>query len=88
MIMTKGDVTVEEIKVGDIHYEFGYGFGIEVEVIELPVFEMREDGDTYASWKSRKKNSDQIIEYGVSEKYSHYGPNLYTYKAYEVSRWI
>ena len=39
MTYTKGNIIVENIKIGDIHYEYGYGLGIKVEVISLPVRE-------------------------------------------------
>lgn len=82
--LTRGDVIVEEIKIGDIHYEFGYGCGIECEVISLPT----RDEDGYWTWQSKNVNGGKIINYGVSETHSHYGPKLYTYKAYTVNTWI
>lgn len=33
---TKGNIIVEDIKVGDIQYEFEYGMGIKSEVVTLP----------------------------------------------------
>lgn len=33
MTTTNGNIIVENIKVGDIHYEFAYGCGIKCEVI-------------------------------------------------------
>ena len=35
---TKGNVIVEDIKVGDIHYEYGYGVGVKSKVLTLPKF--------------------------------------------------
>lgn len=84
MTHTKGNVIVEDIKIGDIHYEFEYNTGVECEVISLP----QRNTEGYWTWQSKNKNSGKIIDYGVNEKYSHYGPNLYDYKAYVVSRWI
>ena len=82
MIRTKGNVIVEDIKIGDIHYEYEYGIGIKTEVISLPV----SDGDGYWSWKSKVFNDPEtIIDYGVREGMSHYGPNLYDYEAYKVN---
>jgi hypothetical protein len=81
---TKGNVIVEDIKIGDIHYEFEYGFGIKSKVISLPV----RDEKGYWTWKSENLKTQQIINYGVNEKYSHYGPNLYDYEAYQVKNWI
>lgn len=34
--LTKGNVIVEDIKIGDIQYEHEYGVGIKSVVIELP----------------------------------------------------
>ena len=77
MTHTKGNIVIEEIKIGDIHYEFEYGTGIKSEVISLPI----RDEDGLWEWKS-KTSSGKIINYAVHEKYSHYGPNLYDYEAY------
>ena len=43
MTHTKGNVIVEQIKVGDIHYEYEYGIGIKCEVLTKP--KLNEDGD-------------------------------------------
>lgn len=82
--ITKGNVIVEDIKIGDIHYEFEYNMGIKSEVITLP----ERDENGYWSWKSKNFKTGNIIDYGVNEKYSHYGPNLYDYEAYKVKHWI
>ena len=37
MTLTKGNVIVENIKIGDIHYEFEYGMGIKCEVQNLKI---------------------------------------------------
>jgi len=81
---TKGDVIVEEIKVGDIHYEYGFNMGIKSQVISLPT----RDDTGYWSWQSKNVNTGKIIDYGVHEGMSHYAPNLYTNEAYTVNRWI
>ena len=77
---TKGNVIVEDIKVGDIHYEYEYGVGIKSEVITKPV----QDKDGMWEWNSKSVNSGEVIHYGVHPEYSHYGPNLYDYEAYNV----
>lgn len=82
--LTKGNVIVEDIKIGDIHYEFEYGMGIKSEVVTLPV----RDEKGYWTWKSKNLNSDNIIDYGVTEGMSHYSANLYDYEAYTVKTWI
>ena len=83
MTRTKGNVIIENIKIGDIHYEFEYGIGIKCEVISLP----QRDENGYWTWKSKNLNTDRIIDYVVNEKYIHYGPNIYDYVAYNVKEW-
>lgn len=34
--LTNGNIIVEDIKIGDIQYEYNYGIGIKSEVITLP----------------------------------------------------
>lgn len=82
--LTKGNVIVENIKIGDIHYEFEYGMGIKCEVITLPI----RDAEGYWSWKSKNLNTGKIIGYGVREGFAHYSNNLYDYEAYQVSIWL
>ncbi len=84
MTKTKGGLIIEDIKRSDIHYEFAYGTGIEVEVLTIPV----RDDRGYWSWQSKNVRTGEIINYGVSEDAAHYGPNLYDYIAYHVSDWI
>lgn len=86
MTSTKGNVIVEEIKVGDIHYEFecGIGMGIKCQVITLPV---RSD-DGFWTWKSKNLTSGKEIDYGVREGMSHYAPNLYDYEAFLVKNYL
>jgi len=81
---TKGNIIVEDIKMGDIHYEYEYGIGIKCEVISLPV----RDDDGYWTWKSKSLNTGKIIDYGVTEGMSHYAPNLYDYEAYKVKYYL
>ena len=81
---TKGNVIVEDIKIGDIHYEYQWNVGIKSEVITLPV----RDEDGYWTWKSRSVNTGKVITYVVQEGMSHYGPNLYDYEAYSVNIYI
>ena len=82
-VLTKGSVVVNEIKVGDIHYEYQYGIGMKVEVVSLPV--RNEDG--LWSWQSKDRNGN-IVDYAVHEDYAHYGPNLYDYEAYTVDKML
>ena len=84
MTYTKGNVIVENIKIGDIHYEYEYGVGIKSKVLTLPV---RSD-EGYWTWTSETISNGKPIKYGVSEKYSHYGPNLYDYEANTIKQII
>ena len=86
---TKGNVIVENIKVGDIHYEFELGVGIKCEVITLPNLESDdEENGKYWKWQSKNVNTGAIIDYGVSSKYPHYSVNLYDYEAYKGCKFI
>lgn len=89
MTKTKGNIIVENIKIGDIHYEFEYGCGIKVEVVSLPVKNesIIEDAPNYWTWQSKiisdnPEHNGKIVDYGVTEGLSHYGPNLYDNEAY------
>lgn len=84
MTTTNGNIIVENIKVGDIHYEFAYGCGIKCEVLTLPV----RDEDGLWTWKSKNLNTGEEIEYAVHENYPHYSSELYDCEAYRVSKWI
>lgn len=77
MTRTRGNVIIEEIKVGDIHYEYDLGMGIKVQVDTLPV----KKGDQW-TWEATHLSSGNKINYLVTEGLTHYGPNLYDYKAY------
>ena len=81
---TKGNVIVEEIKIGDIHYEYELGCGIKCEVISLP----NRNDDNQWEWKSKNLNSGKEIDYLVDPQYSHYSSNLYDYEAYQVKHYI
>ena len=81
---TKGNIIVENIKVGDIQYEFEYGMGIKSEVVTLPV----RDEDGYWTWKNKSCSTGAEISYGVREGMSHYSANLYDYEAYKVNTWL
>jgi len=83
MTHTRGNVIVEEIKVGDIHYEFEYNFCVKTEVITKPTF----DGDCW-NWKSKKVNGDTIVNYSVNPNYTHYSSKLYDYEAYAGCKYI
>jgi len=73
MVHTKGNIIVDNIKIGDIHYEFSYSMGTKVEVLTLPT---RNDEGLW-TWKSRNVTTGYIIDYSVHEKFTQYSPNLY-----------
>jgi len=77
-VLTRGNVIVNKIQIGDIHYEFEYGMCVKSEVISLPV----RDNDGIWSWQSKHVKTGEIIDYAVNEEYSHYAPKLYDYEAY------
>jgi hypothetical protein len=77
-VKTNGNVVVNNIKVGDIHYEYFYGHETKVEVLTEPV----RDENGYWTWQSKDLNSDKIVNYGVSEQHPHYSSKLYDYQAY------
>jgi len=79
---TRGNVIIEDIKIGDTQYEYDYGFKIISEVVSLPEFV--NDG---WSWKN-KRSSGEIINYFINPKYAHYGPKLYTADVYPNSKEI
>jgi hypothetical protein len=81
---TKRNVIVEDIKIGDIHYEYEMGLGIKCEVISKPI--LNQDGQW--EWESKNCNSGTVIGYLVDPKYSHYSANLYDYEAYNVKFYI
>ena len=76
-VRTRGNVIVNELKVGDITYEYDYNMEIKSEVITKP----QRDTDGYWTWKAKDRNGN-VIEYGVHERYQHYGPKLYDHQAY------
>lgn len=82
---TKGDVIVEEIKVGDIHYEYEYNIGVKCKVLTLPRF--NEESGLW-EWESENLSNGRKINYGVHPKYPHYAPNLYTHEAYNVKHYV
>ena len=82
MIQTKGNVVVENIKVGDIHYEYDLGCSIKVQVIAKPI----RDENGYWKWKSRIISTGTEVDYGVHELHIGHAPRLYTYEAYSVHK--
>ena len=83
--LTKGNVIVEDIKIGDVHYEFEYNIGIKSKVLTLP----KQNNDGIWEWTSENLISGEIIRYTVNPKFSgDYSINLYDYDAYDVTIYI
>ena len=83
---TRGNVIVQNIKIGDIHYEYEYGQCIKSVVITLPVLE-----DDVWKWKSKIFGTNEIINYAIADinselgKYNdQFGIKLYDYEAYTI----
>ena len=55
---TKGNVIVEEINVGDIHYEYDMGMGIKCKVVTKPEFSEMSGG---WEWESENIKTGKII---------------------------
>ena len=81
---TKGNVIVEDIKIGDIHYEYQYDRCVKSQVLTLPIKE--GDGNWY--WNSKNLNSGFNINYGVNPNLQHYSVNLYDYEAYKGAKYV
>jgi len=77
MTHTRGNIIIENIKAGDVHYEFEYNLCLKVTVLTTPLL----NGDTW-SWISEDGRGKQI-DYVVTKGYSHYAPKLYDYIAYK-----
>ena len=81
---TKGNIVIENIKVGDILYEFDLGMACKSKVLTLPV--KNEDGQW--EWTSENLTTGEVINYLVDPEYVHYGPNLWDYNAYKARKFI
>lgn len=87
---TRGNVIVEDIKIGDIHYEYEYNFCIKTEVVTQP--ELKEGMWT---WKSKNVNSGSIIDYSIADANSRVGKyndqfavKLYDHEAYIGAKYV
>lgn len=80
MTYTKGNVIVEDIKKGDIHYEYELGICVKSKVLNAPV--KGDDGNW--EWISEQIPGGKKIEYVVNPEYPQYSVNLYDYEAYKT----
>ena len=81
-VTTRGNVIVNEIKVGDIHYEYQYGYQTIVKVITAP----EKDINGLWKWQSMVIETEEIVDYATHEDYPQYAPKIYTYEAYMSSK--
>lgn len=79
-VFTKGNIIVNDINVGDIHYEYDYGVCMKLKVITKP----NRSNDGQWAWKSEIISSGKELNYLVKEGLEHYSANLYDYEAYNV----
>ncbi len=84
MTRTNGNIIVEEIKIGDIHYEFEHGFCVKSKVLTLPT--KNQEGNWI--WTSENVNSGKVMEYMVNPNYPHYSVNLYDFEAYMGMKYV
>lgn len=82
-VHTRGNIIVNHLKVGDIHYEYDYGRFIKSRVLTEPL--RNEEG--YWTWKAQHilpsgEDGMRVIQYGVHENYTHYASKLYDHEAY------
>ena len=89
-ILTKGNVIVNKIEVGDIHWEHMYKCCIKVVVVEAPERYLITNGTTSVPspaqyrwiWKSQildkhdKLIDGAVITYGTDESCNHHAPDL------------
>lgn len=83
-IRTKGGISISDINIGDIHYEFEYGIGTKCKVISKP----RRNKEGKWTWQAENLKNGSVIDYLVTEGFEHYGPNLYDYEAYSGVEYI
>ncbi len=80
--LTKGGFDPEDLNIGDSLYEYEWGVVMESTVSSKPVCTFDEEGREIWDWEATHNRSGKIINYRVTQGYSHYGPNVYTYEAY------
>ena len=74
--LIRGNVIVEDIRIGDIHYEYEYGMGIKCKVITLHVLNEENQWE----WRNINVNNKREISYLADPKYVHHSANIYDYE--------
>ena len=83
MTFTGGNIIVENIRPGDIHYEYAGNIYVKSIVFTRPRMKIGA-----WEWKSYKIDTDgnitdSVITYIVHPKYQAYAPKLYDHEAYK-----
>lgn len=69
--------TAQQLNVGDIFFESGYGTELQLQTLTKP---QRSDTGQW-TWKA-KCTDGRTIEYLISEGFEHYGPSIYVEGGY------
>lgn len=88
---TRGNVIVNDIEIGHVHYEYDLGLGIKCKVVTKPKL---VDGNW--KWESQNLTTGRLIEYVVMDANekdgkswnSQFAVKLYDYEAYTVKQYI
>ena len=76
--ITKGGLIINDIKIGNILYEYNFGICIKSKVITKPILKNNQ-----WKWQCEIIPSGEIINYEVDKQYAHMLCNLYNYEAYK-----
>lgn len=63
---TKGDVIIEDIEIGDVHYEYGGDEELKVTVVTKPILERVTNGHLWTWTAYLDDDREDIIEYAIS----------------------
>ena len=78
---TKGNVIVEQVKIGDVHFEIDLGKQVKVTVKTKP--EKNDSGNWV--WTSETEKGKEV-PYLVNPKYLSFSPELYDYNPKELRK--
>ena len=73
---TNGNIIVENINVGDVHYEHRNGLCVKSVVTSKPT--LNDDG--FWVWESKNVFSGEILKYNASGTYTEYNPVIYDHE--------
>ena len=72
-----------KLKKGDRIYECRCRQSILTELVTDPEFYVQGDGDRFWHWNAKIVATGEIVEYGISEECSAYGPKLFRKDLYK-----